>query len=59
MKKRLKYIQTKNRGSPNSSVRKLTEIFMIHLKKGILYQMKMNLIKGLYRKLNNHFSFYF
>lgn len=51
MKKQLKHIQIKNSGSPNSTVRKLTKIFMTHLKKGILYQMKMNFIMGLYRRL--------
>lgn len=51
MKKQLKYIQIKNRGSPNSSVCKLTYKIMKNVKKGVLYTIKMNLILGLYRRL--------
>lgn len=55
LKKGRKIFEIKNRGSPNSSVViKLIFYFMInYLKKGVLYTIKMNLIKGLYRKLNN------
>lgn len=56
--KMMKYIQIKNRGSPISSVINKfllkMEYYIPHFKiGGLLYNLQLNLIKGLYRKLNN------
>ena len=50
---------TKNRGSPNSSVRKLTKIFMIIIQKdGFRDRQRRNLIKGIYLKLRKLYRLY-
>ena len=59
MRNKLNYQPTKNRGSPNSSVRKLTKIFMIIVQKdGFRDRQRRNLIKGIYLKLRKLYRLY-
>ncbi len=57
--KMMKYIQTKNRGSPNSSVQiNFKEMYKRFQKDGFRDRQRRNLIKGIYLKLRKLYRLY-
>ena len=55
----MKYIQTKNRGSPNSSVQiNFKEMYKRFQKDGFRDRQRRNLIKGIYLKLRKLYRLY-